>query len=249
MLDKFITNIMDINSVLDGSEIKVYDKDNTSKFGIKTEAIILSGESKTYIPEISQTFGITAIKLLKQLLSNKEIKENGQFELIKELNQFTNQETISLLKISSSRMIAQIRLAGEDVLQKIPVAKDIKYNINCKDIEAKEISKLLKDIELLENNDEYLTIDIDDHNVIFNSGKTGQNIISIKSSFLCDNINYQNNSKYRCKDINIALKIANKFDKSTININNQGLFTIFCENDYIKIQIHVRGAMNVQQSI
>ena len=38
-------------------------------------------------------------------------------------------------------------------------------------------------------------------------------------------------------------------NEDTIIQIGKGGITIFCENDYIKIQIHVRGAMNVQQSI
>ena len=249
MLNQFIINIMDIISALDGNEIKIYNKENVSKFGIKTDAIIVSGESKTFLPEISKTFGITSIKLLKQIIGNKEVQANGTFELIKEHNQFTNEDEIAVLKVSTSRLNAQIRLAGEDVLQKIPIAKDIKYSINCKDIDTKILSAFAKDIELLENNDEYLDIDVNDQELIFNSGKKGHNMISMKCPFLCDCLDYVNQNKYRCKDIITAIKIASKFSKANININNQGLFTITCENDFIKINLHVRGSSNVQQSV
>lgn len=245
MLNEFLINIMEVNSVIDGSEIKIYNKEEVSKFGIKTESVIVSGESKTYIPEIVKTFGITSIKLLKQLLSNKDIKENGTFELIKEVNSFTNQEELSTLKISSNEMVAQIRLASEDVLQKIPIAKNIEYNINCKDIDSKTLTKLSKSVELLENNDEHFTIEVADQNLYFKSGKAGQNLLQITCPFLCNHLNYQNLNKYRCKDVLTALKVATKFDKADININNKGLFTLNCENDFIKIELYVRGSANV----
>lgn len=244
MLDKLIINIFDINSIMDSPEIKIYNKDDTTKFGIKNDSMIVTGESKYFINDITNPFGITAIKLMKQLLSNKDIRDSGKFELISEYNQFLQKSEISILSISSNKISASIRLASEDVLSKIPIIKNPSYTAVCNNISTEDMSQLIKSFELLQSNDESFSFEIDDNNIYVVSGNKKSNIIKILCPFLCNSNNYSSNSKFKCKDIITALKIANKFNSCSIKLNNMGLVSILAENDYIYVTINIRGESN-----
>ena len=249
MLDKFIINILDINSVVEAPEIKIYNKEDTSKFGIKADSIIITGESKYFIDSIIEPFGITAIKILKQLLNKKDIKESGTFELKKELNQFSGKEELSILSITTPKISANIRLASESILAKIPIIKNVQYTVACVNIPVSEIVQLSKSIELLGNNDEQFYFEINDNSIYTVSGNNRSNLIKILCPFLCNAEGYESNAKFKCKDMITALKIASKFENSSININNSGVITIKCENDYIKVNINIRGEINETSSV
>lgn len=245
MLDKFITNIMEVNTLVGGNEIRISSKNDKTNYGIMVNTLVVNGSSKTTIPEIDQTFGITAIKLVNQIISNKSIKESGTFEIVKEFNQFTNKEQITSLKISGGAISANIRLAGEDVLQKVPVANSsITWSVIAKDIDGKTIASLMKNIEILANNDEYFSVDINDKDMIFSSGKKGQNLLAVKGEFETDSNGYTGSSKYLCKDFLAGLKVASKYDKITLRICNMGLINILTENDFITVDMYLRGASN-----